>query len=227
LNVVFLNIGPEVMTASLLARSIRARNPGAKIIQTTDALSPAVPGVDEVQRVAGDSRKIMTFRLLCFSKIDASAPTWFLDTDMLCLKPLPTFDDKDGPTAGVCVREFDRTGPFNHAFNGMDLGEYKGMTLGAVYPYLACTTFVRNDNFWERCLQSGMALHPKFHLWYGDQEAIKRVVAEKPESFTKLLEGTYACLPEYEKPGDSPVLMHFKGGRKAQMLPRAQKEKFV
>lgn len=227
MNVVFLNIGPEVMTASLLAQSIRARNPGAKIVQTTDASSPAVPGVDEVLRVAGDSRKIMTFRLLCFSKADVSTPTWFLDTDMLCLKPLPTFGETDGPAVGVCVREFDRNGPFNHSFGGMDLSEYKGMTLGAVYPYLACTTFVRNDNFWERCLQRCMTLPQKFHFWYGDQEAIKRVVAEQQDNFITLPESTYACLPEYEKPGVASTLLHFKGARKAHMLARAKKENFI
>jgi hypothetical protein len=224
MNIVFLNVGPDVATAALMVRSIRAHNPGARIIQATDALSPAVPGVDDVQRVAGDSRRIMTFRVLCFAKMDVSTPTWFLDTDMLCLAPLPVIGE-GGPVTGVCMREFDRHVIFNHAYGGLDFSRYEGMNFGTIYPFLACANFVSNGDFWQRCLDHFSKMPAQFHYWYGDQEAIKHVVAEHGEGFIKLPESVYACLPEYENPQVASKLMHYKGGkRKPLMIARARKE---
>jgi hypothetical protein len=221
-TLVFMHVGGDVALPTLMARSFRRHNPDARILQVSDMTSSAIEGVDEVVRRQPTDNNIMLFRMRCFASLPAEAPTWFLDTDMLCVRPLAP--PPDCGRVAVCQREFGRDNLFNHRFRGMDMSEYAGRTLGSVYPFVGCATYVDGSDFWRVCLAEMEALDPKFHNWYGDQEAIRNVVASGREAVSMLPESLYACLPEHERAGSEPYVFHYKGGRKALMQERAAAE---
>ena len=219
-HIVFLHVGNETLFPTLLVRSLRMHNPNASIVQCSDPCSPKIPGVDEVFRFVGDVSNLMTFRLWCFSSLDITIPTLFLDTDMLCVgsvDPAQAIQDAD---VAVCAREFGCQDIINTSFREMDLSEYSGKTFGEVYPYVACATITRSSKFWKDCLQNLQQLHPKFHFWYGDQEAIRNVANSGAYRVKFLKESIYGCLPDQRdgptsQPGQAsraPQLYHFKGG---------------
>jgi hypothetical protein len=142
---------------------------------------------------------------------------------MICNRPLE-IEGGGTPQVAVCVREFDPDAVFNHRFRGMDLKEYAGRTLGSLYPYVGCATYLDRSRFWIDCLADMEALDPKFFNWYGDQEAIRNVVNSGRHHVAELPESRYACLPERETPELRPYVNHYKGGRKALMLQRAEQE---
>lgn len=216
----FLHVGPDVTAPSLLAQSLRRHHPDAEIIQCSDKDSPAATDTSSVHRFDGDVKKMMTFRLHCFGEVGLPEPTWFFDTDMLCIAPLDAQKALGDADVAVCERQFRLHGIFNHAYAGLDFSEYRGMTFRMVYPYHACATLVRHPKFWSDCLQLLLTRPEKFHLWYGDQEALREMMKGNTYRSARLPESIYACLPEYEQPG--AAMLHYKGEtRKPHMLTRA------
>lgn len=208
-----MNVGQDTKQASLLCRSIRIHHQDARIIQVTDKASPQVPGVDEAVRHTSSSGALMFFRTSAFSKVSVSEPTWFLDTDMLLVRPLPVLEGR-----GFCVREFDADARIRRTPMGFDLSEHEGKPLGEVYPLIGCTTFSTDPQMWPEILSIYKSLPTKYRRWFGDQEAL-RIYAERHPGFHRLMEGTFACLPEhYGGEHSSAILVHFKGeGRKLLM----------
>jgi hypothetical protein len=224
---VFLHVGFDLTMPTLLVRSLRTVHGQAEIIQCSDQSSPVVGGVDAVHRIAGDTGNLMTFRLASFAGLNRSCPAFYLDTDMLCVKPLDPEASLDGCDVAVCSREFNRDDRLNLRFKGLDLSEYAGKTLGEVYPFVACATVSRSGSFWADCLANLGALNPKFHYWYGDQEAIRNVVRSGKYRTAFLPESVYGCLPEW-RPPTPPSLFHFKGpGRKPIMLEYARHMRLI
>jgi hypothetical protein len=222
-TIVFMHTGPEVELATIMVRSFRRQNPLARIVQVADEHSPVIGGADEIVRHRMTDRNIMLFRMRCFAAFPTTGPTWFLDTDMICNRPLD-FAVGAQTSVAVCRRDFDRDAVFNHRFRGMDFSEYEGRTLGSLYPYVGCATMLNDSNFWMDCLANMEALPAKFHHWYGDQEAIRNIVASGRYEVADLPEQLYACLPEYETPAVLPMISHYKGRRKPLMLERAARD---
>ncbi len=227
MKLVFLHVGKEILAPTILVRSIHARHPNAEIIQCSDRNSPEIADVSSVNRLDDDPSNLMTFRLKSFSRVEGDGPTWFLDTDMICTGDLDPNGVLQGANVALCVRQFNVNALINIQFRGMDLSEYRGMTLGAVYPYLACTTLTSNSKFWLDCLDNLNHLDPKFHLWYGDQEAIRNVAKLAKYRVARLPESVYACPPEHENPSSLPKILHYKGNRKPLMMQRAQQMGFA
>jgi hypothetical protein len=221
----FLHIGEDLRFPTILARSLTRHNPGIEILQVTDLATPAIEGVSEVCRIGPYEGAMMTFRLRGFASLAPSGPCWFFDTDMICNGPLSP-PAEVAPVA-VCERQFGRDTIFNAAFRGMDFGEYRGRTLSQVYPWLACATWVDGEDFWRECLEELLSLDPKFALWYGDQEALRNVIARRTLPWSRLPESIYACLPEAPEPAATAQMMHYKGQRKALMLARAAAEGLI
>lgn len=221
---VFLHVGPANGFPTLLVRSIRALQPDAKIIQCADTDTPAVEGVSSVARFAGNTQNLMTFRLQSFAGLNYPSPALYLDTDMLCVAPIDPAVELGENDVAICRREFNCASVFNTGFAGLDLSEYEGMTLSEVYPYVACATVTRNGVFWKECLENLHSLAPKFHFWYGDQEAIRNVIRSGRFKPGMLPESVFGCLPEAPASATTPPrLMHFKGGhRKPLMLEFAR-----
>lgn len=230
-KVAFFHIGADVSLPTLLVRSLKKHNPDAKIVQLTDIISPRVEGTDEVHRFSGQTDNIMLFRMECFAKLETTSPTWFLDTDMICLRSLDMpCPDVPGEVIGVLERKFNLEAKLPRHANGIDLSRYRERPIGKVFPFVGCVVFLWNSTFWTECLQEYHRLDKSLRNWWGDQEAIKRVVERKdrlyrlkslfpffaPEgrAIIKLHETDYACLPEFESSIEKPFLLHFKGPRK-------------
>jgi hypothetical protein len=224
---VFLHVGPDLALPTLLVRSLRAMHRRAEITQCSDKTTPVIDGVDAVSRLPGDTGNLMTFRLESFARLNRPGSALYLDTDMLCVKSLDPDASLNGCDVAVCSREFNREDALNTRFRGLDLSEYTGKTLGEVYPFVACATVSVGGSFWADCLANLSALHPKFHCWYGDQEAIRNVIHSGKYKAAFLPEGVYGCLPE-RRTGTPPSLLHFKGAaRKPIMLEYAREMRLI
>jgi len=168
-----------------------------------------------------DSSFLMTSRLRLFSGLDIKKPAIYLDTDMLVVKHIEPSILLGNRSVLVCRREFDRLALFNTEMKEEVFEEYDSQPLGTVFPFLACTTVTHSSDFWEHCSAQLDSLPAKFHRWYGDQEAMKRVIEKvAPEKVGYLNESVYGCLPDFiDKGRIDPVILHFKGHyRKAAMV---------
>jgi hypothetical protein len=226
----FLHVGVDATVPTILVRSIRAYNPEARIIQCSDPDSPKIAGVDRIFRShQRDPQLLMTFRLQCFAQLDIAEPTLFLDTDMMCLGSLDPAGILRGNDVAVCEREFEITVPFNFQVSlgraGQPIGsrvyfvDYAGKTIGEIYPYIACATITKSSNFWSNALEILLGMDPKFHAWYGDQEAIRDLVKGGKYRVTFLPESIYARLPDQPvRVGTKSKIYHFKGGPRTQVM---------
>lgn len=213
---VFFHIGSDLTQPNRLVQSIKKTNPGAEIVMASDPDTPDVVGVTQRVNIKGDRKNIMLLRLAGFVAVQATKPAIYLDTDMVVkteINPEKILGDK---TAMLCRRTFHREAIFNHNLRGMDFSEYEGKTLYEVYPILACATVTQNWRPWAEMVAMMDFIHPKYKLWYGDQEALKLYARVEDEARIGYInEGEYACLPEMEgqlKP--APKIIHYKGGRK-------------
>lgn len=219
LRVAFLHVGPDTVMPRIMVRSIRQFNLEAHVTQCTDRATPEVSGVDEVVRFDGDTGRLMTFRLRSFAGLPIREPTLFLDTDMVCTDRIDAVGELGEHDVCVCVREFNKDMLLDPRAMNLDLREYEGRTLDDVYPYLACAVIARNPAFWSSCLDNLMGLPDKFHRWFGDQEAMRNVIAAGGLSVGQLRESLYACLPDaVDDPAHRPKLFHFKGPMRKQWM---------
>lgn len=221
---VFLHVGGNFSPARLLVQSLRSVMPASRIIQCTDEFTPGILGVDEVVRVQGDVQYIMTFRLKAFAEVGLNYPAMYLDTDMLVQMPIDPFDLLGGAEAAFCRREFYRDLAFNTSFAGLDLSEYRGMTLDQVYPYIACSSITPSCEYWSHSHEVLLALDRKYHMWYGDQEAICKINRIERVKYVDLPESDFGCLPEFCVQAEAATIVHFKGpSRKMKMSAWAMK----
>lgn len=214
-NFVFLHVG-EDDRPNLLVKSIRKYFPKSYIYQCTDLVSKDVDGVDNVYRLDGDIKNLMTFRLEAFSSLNIQEEAIYLDTDMLVINK---FDIKiNHSDAILCKRSFDLDRLFNTSFLGMDLSEYQDMTLGDVYPYLACFTVTKSSAFFKEALNVLKLLDHKFYYWYGDQEALKKIKTKSMFNIFTVEESIFACLPEQIDKNNLPNILHFKGAARKPLM---------
>jgi hypothetical protein len=105
----------------------------------------------------------------------------------------------------------------------MDLSEYKGKTIGEVYPFVACFTYAANYKFWEECYKILINLNKKFHYWYGDQEAL-RIINDQKKFNIGYLDESLICSPPEIINKNKVYSIHFKGlHRKKLMINLAEK----
>lgn len=215
----FFHIGDDIRQPQMLVDSIKKFNNHSEVIHCTDAISPNINGVDQRLEFKGNPSELMTFRLKSFAYSDIGEPAIYLDTDMLCLKkfsPTRILGKKD---FYVCERVFNKNAVFNEKFRGMNYSEYRHMTLGEVYPYLACATITKNSKIWIEFLDICDRLNEKFKIWYGDQEALKISIKNKSdEQYGFLPEHIYACLPENLNDSFDPFFLHFKGVKRKELM---------
>lgn len=216
---VFLHVGDDPVV-KMLVQSIHKTNPDARLIQCADPLTAQIAGTTDIYRHEGDTSNLMTFRLEAFSGLGLNEPAIYLDTDMLVLTELNSEDILAETDVACCERSFGRDLLINTSFRGMDLSEYKNMTLGEVYPILAAFTVTRTFDFWEACAKRLLALEDKFHFWYGDQEAMRDVARLNIFDLRLIPESVYACLPEFAQK-TSPKLLHFKGAQRKKLMSAA------
>ena len=214
---VFLHVGTDTRP-ELLVRSIRRILPSAEIIQCTNLPEYRVPGIDQLFLEDGDTSNLMTYRLQVFSNLGLNSPAIYLDTDILITRK-PNIEALLGDKEiAVCRRSFSNEALINTRFRGMDLSEYKGKTLGQVYPYLASFNITKTHRFWDDCKDHLSKIDKKFHYWYGDQEAMREVIKTKNYSFSEMEESDVSCLPEFLKSQKNPLAIHFKGESRKNLM---------
>ena len=213
---VFLHVGDDPVV-EMLVKSILKTNPDARLIHCADPLTAQVIGTTDIYRQDGDTSNLMTFRLDAFSGLGLNEPAIYLDTDMLVLTELDSEDILADTDVACCERSFGRNDLVNTSFRGMDLSEYKNMTMEEIYPILAAFTVTRTFDFWAACAKQLLALEDKFHFWYGDQEAMRDVARLKIFDMRLIPESVYACLPEFAQK-NSPKLLHFKGEQRKKLM---------
>lgn len=218
---VFFHVGDDVYMPQKMVSSIRSSNPNATIIMCTDATTPEVLGINKRHEYTADRNRLMVSRLAGFASLNLDHPAIYLDTDMLIgaeINPKEILGDKD---AVFCRRSFDREYGFNTGLRGLNFSEYEGKTLDEVYPFIACATVTRNARPWVAMLELLSFLDPKYHIWYGDQEASKLYASTNPTKVAAFTEAEYGCLPERIDPNNPPKIVHFKGEARKKLFEAA------
>lgn len=198
--------------------------PTAKITQCTDRNTEKINDVDDVFVLDEDASNLMTFRLRAFSLLGLEEPAVYLDTDILITKSFSLDQLLSGRQIAICKRTFGQDDFINPTFKGMDLSEYTNKTFGEIYPYLASFNATITNQFWTDCSVKLLTLDPKFHFWYGDQEAMREVIKTQKFSTKELPESLVSCLPEHVNPSDLPLAVHFKGPRRKNLMMAAAKQ---
>lgn len=218
---IFFHVG-DITLPSLLVKTIRKFNPDSKIHFLTDKITNDVNDVDEIFRLNLDRNYLMTARLEAYSKYQLIDPAIYIDSDMLLLRPIfiNMFSDKD---VYLCKRESNCNNKFNHNFNGLDFSDFEGMTLGQVYPFLACFVYTKNYKFWEDCYSRILNLDEKFKVWYGDQEVLREIYKSREYTFGIINENLISALPEHSDP-DKTFFAHFKSKHLKDFMPNCANE---
>jgi len=216
---VFFFVGDDVSQPQMLVDTIRWVDPNSEVVHCADAGTPHIAGVSRRAEVKGDRARLMTYRLKAFAESGVDRPAIYVDTDMLCLRAIDSVALSRQYPVRFCSRQFAVDAPFNGRFRGMDFTEYDKQPLGVVYPYVACATVTPDAGVWGVLGAVLDRIEPKFSIWYGDQEAIKRFCSLKGINPSHgLPETLFGCLPEYSNLIGEAYLLHYKGpSRKALM----------
>lgn len=218
---VFFHVGnDEKNLTDRLASSIRKVMPDADIIMCTDETTAIPDEVDSVHVGKYDRTKLMTERLRAFAELRLNTPAIYIDSDMEMVSPFDPTKLLGSKDILLCRRNFNKEAIFNPYQRGLDFSEYTGKTIDEVYPYLACATVTRDWTAWSKLYDTlRLFISEKFHIWYGDQEALKIcALGESSEKLGSISEAEFACLPEFfEDVNTSAIdvkLIHYKGDRK-------------
>ena len=214
---VFFWKGSDIECPQTLVRSIRIiYGNTTRIVQLSDRDTPQVPGVSELigRSVHPD---MMLSRLEACARFSLSRPAVFLDADMLVIDrfELPALREKD---VILLKREQNATAPINPNYPE-HYPEFVGKSLGEVMPFMACFIATANDRFFSDLLEVALTLPERFHRWYGDQMALKRVAEQKKYRIKEVSELVYGRPLKSALGRDEIVsarksavrLLHFKG----------------
>jgi len=226
-TIAFFWIGPDTTIPTLLVRSIRtAFGPQFNVIQLSDRNTPRVEGVTAHKQFKL-SPHIMVARLEAYAALSLTAPTLFVDADMLVLRPfdLPPVAENE---VGVTIRGDRDTVYFSEQECAEEPG-FNGKTTLQVMPYLYSFVYVRSPVLFVRQLNALRKLPKRFHRWYGDQMTLKSEL-DAPGRFViqpfdiNIYNRTVGSRLEFEEIRDSPeavCLAHFKGQASKQLMLEA------
>lgn len=208
----FFFVGDDISQPQMLVDSIRWVDSKAEIVHCTDAGTPKISGVSRRVDVDGDRRRLMTYRLRAFRESGIHRPAIYIDTDMLCIRPIDAAALCREHPIRFCTRQFSVDAGFNGRFGGMDFMEYDGQPLGQVYPFVACATVAPDSGVWTSLERELSSIDTKFSFWYGDQEAMRRFAERNGiRPAHGLPETVFGCLPEQSAYRHAASLIHFKG----------------
>jgi hypothetical protein len=216
---VFFHVGENSEQPQMLVNSIRLTNKEAIIIFCSDELTPDINGVSKRVNIKGDLKNLMSYRLKAFEEVKLDHPALYLDTDMLVLKKITPEQIIGDKKVIMCKRSFNLDGAFIGNFRGLDFMEYDKKPLGLVYPYVACATITKNWEIWQELSEILLNLDEKFKIWYGDQEALKKIQTTlTPEEFGVINEFEFGCLPDENAYVPRAAILHFKGAQRKPVM---------
>ena len=211
---VFFHVGKDISYPQKMVKSLLRYNPSADIIMCTDSATPDVMGVTDRFEIEVDPNNLMYSRVKAYARLDINGPALYLDTDMIVQSWVDIEEMLSGTEIAFCKRSFNIDTEFNIEQRGLTFEEYKGKTMGELYPYVGCAVAVKDSQVWVEMLKIYEELHPKFRTWYGDQEVL-RIYAEK-YGCAEFDESVYACLPEHKT--DDTKILHYKGPSRKQLF---------
>lgn len=197
MKIVFIQYGQDITCAEMMVGSCKAL--GYEVIQLSDKVAPDVPGADFVLRRAKDAPSMLwRYQRL----LDIPAPYIMLDTDILVAKDISEAIQKDAavtwrPVHNVIVKD-----------------------VGVVpMPYNGGFLAVNNDAFMRALVDKMEAQEPRWQEWYGDQMALRDVVAEEKFDVKILRDQAWNYVPDFLGDTTPARVLHFKGKRKSMMRP--------
>lgn len=207
---VFFHVGDDISYPQKMVKSLLRYNPNANITMCTDAYTPDVMGVHHRAEFPVDRENLMYSRMAAFAELRLGKPALYIDTDMIFLKSVSVMDCLADKKVALCGRSFNGEDKFNIEQRGIRFDEYKGKTLGELYPYLGCAVVTTSSEPWHEMLKFYDLLDPKFKKWYGDQEVLRMYYFRYgDEKCSEIPERVYGCLPEFNH--EDAKILHFKG----------------
>ena len=212
---VFFHIGDDTLHPALLIKSIKKFNPDSKIFYITDKKTKDIEGATNTFRIDCNTKDLSIARALGYFQLKLNSPAIYIDTDVLIVNNIPNelFEQND---VYLCKRTFGLNNTLDHTFKG-DYGEYKGKTLGEVYPFIGCFIYTVNYKFWEECYKIHINLEKKFHYWYGDQVSLK-IINEQKKFNIGYLDESLICSPPEIINKNKVYSIHFKGPHRKKLM---------
>lgn len=192
---------PHVRLAAALMRSVRRAMPDVSIVHLTDALTPAIDGVDVVQRQGP-----APIALGCLEAYAACEGEWlFVDTDVIVQRDVRYI--------------FER--PFDIAVANRD-GTLRPKEVGTKFmrgmPFNKGAVFSRSPTFWVAAAAHLRTLSEKRQHWMGDQLSTNHVIATG-RFRVEILPSRYNYPPLLkDEDVSTKAILHYKGPRKTWML---------
>ena len=201
MNIVFLQVGNDVIHAEKMVQSARKACKNAQIIQLSDEHTQIVKDVDKVVRKPYNG-KLMLFRMQHLADLRGE---WVnLDTDIIVKKDLADVFNLDFDVA-LTKRE-------------SPILDSNGFDITTIMPYNGGVIFSRNHLFWQDALRKIESLNHEQHDWWGDQVAIKLVADTNYYNIVELPCDEYNYTPSNAEERKDVYVYHFKGQRKDWMM---------
>ena len=198
----------HLVLADRMIRSVRKEMPKVEIVQLTDEKTPAIMGVDRVQRLPGD----VPMAVQCVRHYAACQGDWLLiDTDVIVQDDVRDVFDEPFDVA-VC----DRDGTLVEGEEDLQMMKEMPHNIGVM--------FSRSKAFWKAVEAKMHDMTPERKHWLGNQYAACDVIASG-QFHVKIIPGiqyNYAAHNVHDK-CESASIVHYKGPmRKKLMLERFQ-----
>ena len=223
-NIAFVSIGDESHNcADLLVKSIKKTNSNCQIIQISNKEDRNISDIDEKIIFDFKSATFMINRLESqIADLEKFGPTIFLDTDMLVNKDLSAVFDRLLNNDLVFTQRKNNF-YINDTFQNIKFSEFTNKTANEVMPFNGGFLGASNIVVQKKLLQIYSELPSKFHYWFGDQVALKKLYDAK-EFKISLLDSNYNYnvkdISNYDK---NICIYHFKGRFKKLINPFYEK----
>lgn len=201
---VFRKDPSHFLMARRMLLSARAVMPGVEVVQLTDEKTPAVPGVNRVNR--RPHGRMLERRLEHYASCQGE---WLLlDTDVIVQRDVRDIFERAFDVA-LTDREWSHVSQSDEFMREM--------------PFNTGVAFSRSPAFWQAVLETWRGLTTEQQNdWMSEQRAVAHVV--RTDTFTVcVLPGmvyNYPPTTETDVGLKDAALVHFKGARKQMMLDR-------
>ena len=223
-NIAFVSIGDESHNcADLLVKSIKKTNSNCRIIQISNKEDRNISDIDEKIIFDFKSATFMFNRLESqIAVLEKFGPTIFLDTDMLVNKDLSAIFDRL-LNNDIVFTQRKNNYYINDTFQNIKFPEFTNKTANEVMPFNGGFLGVSNIAVQKKLLQIYSELPSRFHYWYGDQVALKKIY-DTEEFKISVLDSNYNYnvkdISSYDK---NICIYHFKGRFKKLINPFYEK----
>ena len=230
-NIAFVSFGNQSnKCADLLVKSIKKNNSDCQIIQISIKNDRDVIGVDEKLIFDFKPATFMLNRLESqIEVLDKFGPTIFLDSDMLVSKNLNkvfnllkendlifTERKKNVLLQETYYYHGDRSNPIKFP-------EFTNKTINEVMPYNGGFIGAGNISALKKLLQTYSELPSKFHWWFGDQIALKKIYDAKKFKISVLGSKYNYDVKDIFNYDKNICVYHFKGSFKKLINPFYEK----